>query len=288
MGYLLFAIGCSTANHLIFKAIANLRIQLHTAIAVNYATCVAIGWAASSKEDIIASVFRQPWYFFSLAQGLLLFTCFILIGKTTRHHGVAAAGLASRLAVAIPTVAAFFLYKDTTGIAKSAGICMAFTALFLSCLPTDDTRLGLAPRFRLLPVWLFLCFGAHSTLLKLVQDRFLGGSSYHAYVMASFLAAFAAAAISSVYQLYQKQSKLKAMDVAAGIGLGCVNYGAVYFLIRVLGASGWQSSRIFPTISIAVVVFSTLCSYLLFNEKISRNMFGAMGLGIAAIVLINQ
>ena len=75
--------------------------------------------------------------------------------------------------------------------------------------------------------------------------------------------------------------------MVAGLSLGCANYGSVYFLIRTLGVPGWQSSQIFPTVSIAVVGFSSLGAWAFFKERFHRGMIAAMVFGALSIVLVN-
>jgi len=185
MTFLILAIVSSTCNHLLFKAFARLRIDLLSAIVVNYAVCVVIGYNASGASFARSSIFIQDWYPFSVIQGAVFVVCLLLIGRTTEKQGVSVASLATRLSVAIPAFTAFLLYDDLVSASKITGILAALLALYLSCI---DFR-GSADPFRLgsmLPLALFTAFGTHATLVKFVQEKFLGSTSYHVYVMACF------------------------------------------------------------------------------------------------------
>ncbi len=70
--------------------------------------------------------------------------------------------------------------------------------------------------------------------------------------------------------------------------LGINNYGSVYFLIRTLGQEGWQSSVIFPTISVSVVILSFLGGFILFQEGASRRKRMATAIGLVAILCIKR
>jgi len=285
MTYLLIAIVCSTGNHLWFKAFARYRVDLLSAIVANYLACVLIGYGSSAASTFRSSIFSQDWYLLSVVQGAMLVICFLLIGRTTQKHGAAPASLATRLAVVIPTVAAFGLYGDVVSVPKIAGVLAAIPALYLSC--ADPSELRSIPKPGLLPVALFVAFGLHSALLKLVQEHFLGTASYHAYVMSAFLSALVISSAILGRRLLKKLQRCKGRDFLLGLLLGCTNYGAVYFLIRVLGLPGWESSQIFPTISIAVVSLSALGAWAGFGERVSRRMLMALAIGAAAIVLVN-
>jgi drug/metabolite transporter (DMT)-like permease len=76
--------------------------------------------------------------------------------------------------------------------------------------------------------------------------------------------------------------------ILAGIGLGFINYIAVYALLRVLSLQGWQSSQLFPIYSVGVVAVSALLALLFFNERLSRQKTFGLVVGLAAVILLNQ
>lgn len=286
MTYLVLAIVCSTINHLLFKAFARYKIDLLGAITVNYAVCLAIGGSASITPVFGNAFFTQDWFPFSIVQGIIFVACLFFIGRTTAKQGVAVTSLATRLSVAIPTAAAFFLYGDMATPTKITGILAALAALYLSCgAPT-----GPANSFKavsILPLTLFAVFGAHSTLIKFVQERFLDNTSYHTYIMAAFLSAFLISGAVLAWRLTGKRQTFGWKELVWGFALGCTNYGAIYFLIRALSVPGRESSQLFPTISIAVVGLSSLGAWAFFGERLRGRLLGALAIGAAAIVLVN-
>ena len=269
-----------------FKAFARWRIDLLSAIVINYVVCVAIGYSSSMASISILSIFGQNWYPFSVLQGGLLVACLFLIGWTTARQGVSIASLATRLSVAIPTAIAFFLYDDAVTTLKIIGILAALIALYLSGVEDSETTVELRA-INLLPLILFVGFGVHSALIKFVQARLLDSTSYHAYVMASFLAALLISGLVLARRILKRQYRVRWQDLTAGLVLGCTNYGAVYCLLRALSVPGWQSSQLFPTISIAVVSLSSIGAWVVFNERLQRRMVGALIIGVASIVLVN-
>jgi hypothetical protein len=128
MTYLVLAIAASTVHHVLFKAFARFRIDLLSAIVANYAVCVVIGWNAAAAPAFRAGLIAENWFPCSLAQGSLFVACLFAMGRTTGTHGVAAASLATRLSVAIPTLAAFLLYGDVVTTLKITGILVALAA----------------------------------------------------------------------------------------------------------------------------------------------------------------
>jgi drug/metabolite transporter (DMT)-like permease len=211
-----------------------------------------------------------------------------LLGLTTAKRGVAIASLATRLSVAIPAIAAFLLYGDLVTVFKIIGILASLLALYLSCTNTNSAGAVKAVHSpSILPLSLFVVFGMYATLIKFVQEKFLSGSSYHTYVLFSFLAAFLISGSVLAWRLFKKKQACRWRDLVSGFVLGCTNYGAVYFLIKALSVPGWQSSQLFPTVSIAVVTLSTLGAWAFFNERINRRILVALAIGVGSIVLVN-
>jgi len=284
MIYLILAVVASTFNHLQFKAYAVYRIDLLSAIVVNYAVCMLIGFGSSIGSGLNLSILTQDWFPFSILQGGLLAACLFLMGHTTAKHGVPTASIATRMSVTIPTIAAFFLYGDLITAAKVLGITATGYALYLSC--TDKGKDSLKT-MSILPVTLFLFFGAYSSLLKFVQDRFLGDTSYHTYVMAAFAWAFLISGSVLTWRWLKGQQDRRWQGFVAGLILGCTNYSAVYFLIRALSVPGGQSSQLFPTMSISIVGLSSIGALVFFKERPGLRMLGALLIGACAIVLVN-
>lgn len=289
MTFLVLAVITSTINHLLFKVFSRFRIDLLTVITTNYAVCVIIGYSSSIESVSQYATFSYNWYPFSILQGIILVTCLFLLGRTTEKHGVATATIATRLSVAMPTLASFFLYGDMVTGGKTAGIFASLLALYMSGREKTETPES-QQSFKvlsMLPFILFLAFGVHSTLIKFVQERFLGAESYHVYMMSAFFSAFLISGSVLGWRILKRQQALRWKDLASGLALGGSNYGAIYFLIRALSVPGGQSSRIFPTISIAVVILSSFGAWVFFDERPGWRMAGALVIGAGSIILVN-
>lgn len=286
MIFLALAILSSTVNHLLFKTFTRLKIDLLTVIVVNYGVCIIIGTLSSSIKFSTDSPFVQAWLPFAIIQGLIFIGCLFILGKTTATQGVSVATLATRLSVVVPVVAAFFLYNDVMTLYKCLGILATLLSLTLSSGTLNEDESS-GKYFRFLPVALFIVFGLHSTLLKFVQDRFLDASSYHAYLVTAFASAFLIGAVVLGLRYFRARNTISPANLMCGLSLGCTNYGSIYFLIKALGHPGWQSSVIFPTVSIAVVLFSSIGAWILFHERFRGRLIGALTLGIISIILLN-
>jgi len=288
MLFLALAIVGSGIIPVIFRAFDGWRVNLFWAIPVNYVTCVLIGnFLAGDSLDILRLA-SQPWILLAALQGVLLAVNFFLLAHTAQRAGVAIAALASRLSVAIPSILAFVLYGDSLSAFKIAGLIAALLALYL-CTAPNKAGAGLAPRlFRLLPILVFATFGCYFTILKYLQTYYLDTSSYHSYVIAGFVFALLSSIAIGFGKGVISTAEFRGLHMLAGLGLGVVNYLAVYALLRVLALKGWESSQLYPIYSVGVVAVSTVLAFVLFRERLSRRKALGLAVGVVAVALLNR
>lgn len=288
MSFLVLAILGSGVIPVIFRAFEGWRVNLFWAIPINYLTCVVIGSILAGNSLSLFSLKSQPWLGLAALQGFLLAVNFFLLAHTAQRAGVAIAALASRLSVAIPSLLAFFLYGDSLSATKLFGLGAALVALYL-CTAPEKNSAGLGSRlFHLMPLLVFITFGCYFTILKYLQTYYLDQSTYHGYVMSGFCFAFATAAIIGAAKRVLSIKDFRALHVIAGIGLGMVNYIAVYALLRVLALIGWQSSQLYPIYSVGVVAVSAVLAILFFKERLSRQKTLGLAVGVLAVALLNR
>jgi len=82
-----------------------------------------------------------------------------------------------------------------------------------------------------------------------------------------------------------KRQKLTLHDAAFGVLVGVPNYYSARFLLASLGSV--PAVIAYPTVNVGTIVMVTLCGMLLFKERLSRRQWTAMGVILAALVLLN-
>jgi hypothetical protein len=107
-------------------------------------------------------------------------------------------------------------------------------------------------------------------------------------VTLSFGFAFLASLVVGLVKISITTIVLRSGDLVAGGVLGMINYGAIYFLVKVLSLEGWQSSQLFPTYSVGVVSVSSLLAMILFKERLSQIKTFGLIVGLMAVALLNQ
>jgi drug/metabolite transporter (DMT)-like permease len=288
MIFLVLAILASALIPVLFRGFADWRVQVSWAIPINYLSCVLIGGIWRGQQVEVVNLLREPWLWLALLQGVILAVNFFLLAYTAQRAGVSVAALASRLSVAIPSILAFLLYRDTLTIVKLAGLCAALLSLYLCTISSDRTAPATSFTTRFLPLLVFFTFGCYFVVIKYAQAHYLGEASFHFYVMAGFLFAFLSSLMICLARGLLTKSQVRLLDIVAGLLLGAVNYVAVYALVKALALEGWQSSQLLPIYSVGVIGISSLLAVLLFSERLSRQKRIGLAVGVVAVVLLNQ
>ncbi len=286
MLFLALAIVCSALLPVLFRAFSELQVHVVSAIPANYLACTILGAFLAMDRLDLAMLITQRWLALAILQGLILAGNFYLLAHTAQRAGVAVAALASRVSVAIPVVVGLAVFGDAMTTMKSIGLAGALASLYLST-EARGSRL-LARSHRVLPVVLFFSFGSYFTLLKIAQAYYLELESYHLYVTSAFFFALVASLPALVWASARDRGGFFPAHWLWGSLLGLLNYGAVYFLVRVLSLDSWESSQVYPIYSVGVVLLSTLLAAVLFREKLSRRKLHGLVIGIASVALLNR
>lgn len=289
MTYLIIAIICSSAYTILFRFFKDHNIRITSAVAVNYLVCALVGWSLTEEALDISYLTTRSWAFLAIIQGIIFAINFYLLAGAVHKIGIMLATLASRLSVAIPVVAAFFLYDDKLTLLKLLGLFMSgLTLYFLSYTP-KASKIKEAKKISVFAlIGVFVGFGVHYTLLKVAEEFFLQPTEQHSYVMTAFGWAFVYSFIVEGVRALKDKKILRVADLLGGIFLGLANYTVVYMIVRTLSVQGMESSVVFPTFSVGVVVISSCVAFVVYKERLSlRQTLGAL-VGIASIVILNQ
>ena len=295
MLFLLFAIICSAAIPVLFKAFGRWNLDVRLVVPANYWACAVCGtffsgqlyWQTAQSGGLMIAL--------TVVQGGLLAGNLYLLAYVSRTVSVALAAFASRVSVAIPTAAAFFLFNDQLTGMKGLGIGLAVVALYLvtvSTVPTVSRAARTqASRSRALLVVVFFTFGLHFLFFKYVQQTYLTAETHHLYLGQSFLFAFLISLVPLLFssaQARNREGQPQANSIGWGILLGLSNYIAVYLFMKALSMPGWESSAVFPAFSFGVVLLSSVAAAVLFVERLSRVQLVGLAVGLVSVVLLNQ
>lgn len=288
MLYLIGSILLSSYLTLSFKAVERLGINTFHAIVFNYMACVATGIFVNGGHPFRAGLLQADWFPWAILMGVLFISLFTIIGITAQKNGVSVASVANKLSLVIPFLFSVFLYGESIGVTRIAGVLLALLAVVLvSRRPqTSDIPKNNAIAIPLLPILLFLGSGLLDTLIKYVEISYLDGSNNNDFLVVAFGAAAIIGGIIGVAGVIRGRTKFSGKAMLAGICIGIPNYFSIWCLVMVLKAYSGKSSLIIPVNNMGIVALSTLAAAVLFHEKLSRKNLLGIILSLAAIAMI--
>jgi len=289
MIYLLLTLLCSTCLMLVFKLIAKFNLSTFPVVVINYMVCAMLGILLHGKAPSLTELFSRSWLPFALVLGSLFISVFYLVGVSTRLNGITPAAIAFKLSLAIPVCAAFFLYNESLGVVKIAGIVLSIPAIYLSS-KTEENSIQISKHKYafVLPVIVFLGSGIVDALFNFVQRNHLEDHDKNIFLISLFGTASLIGGAILLINLLQGKLKITLGVVLMGIILGLPNYGSVYFMYKTLEFSGMESSVIFPVNNIGIIILSSFLAFILFKEKLSRINFIGVIIAIISIALITR
>ncbi len=266
---------CSVAVSVLLKVARRRSLAVDQAIAFNYVAASTLCWLLLRPNLASLSGGRAWWLFGAL--GVLLPGIFLAMAAAVRHAGIVLSDAAQRLSLFIPLLAAFLLFGEELANQKLLGIGLAVAALVCLILkPTGGADVRRSAPLLLL-VW--IGYGVIDVLFKQLSKT---GAAFSA----SLFVAFVLAGVLLFGWLTLRRTRWGARNVAAGLLLGLLNFGNIYFYIRAHQAFAESPTLVFAAMNIGVISLGTLVGAGLFGERPSKVNVAGVGLAIAAIVAL--
>ena len=285
MIYLFLSIISSSLIFLIFRAFSQFKVNTFTAIVINYLVAGITGIIINGEAIDLNRMFLSEWSINGLVLGVVFISLFNIMAITAQKFGASVASIANKMALIIPVVFAILVYGDSLNVLKGIGIVLALLGVYLATVKPSQEKKQFNIKLFAIPIILFLGSGFIDTFLKYTQEyQLTTEQDSKLFTSLTFLTAFI---IGLIVMLIDKSKRnLKLPSIIAGVILGIVNYGSIYFLIRTLEGANLESSVIFPINNMGVVILTTFLSLLIFKESFSiKNKIG-VALSIIAISII--
>lgn len=284
MFYLIATILLNVLLSAAFKLFPKFRINTLQAIVVNYWVCVVTGCIFIGHVPVGNNIITADWLPLAILMGIGFISIFNLIAFCTRADGITTTTIANKLSLVIPVLFSIFVYHESAGIYKIAGILLAFPAVYLTAHVKGDTHKA---RNILLPVLLFIGSGILDTLMNFIQSNFLHTADVQSvFAVYCFGVAGIIGSIIVAILLLRGKMEFDVRNIIAGICLGVPNYFSIYYFIRLLNSRFLQSSASIPVCNIGILVASSLTAIFLFKERPSTLRILGLVMAIAAILLI--
>lgn len=308
MHTLVLSISCSVAVSVLLKLARSHRIEVSQAIAVNYIAASALCVLLFRPAPMSLLTPATPWWVL-IALGLLLPTIFITMAGAVRHAGIVLSDAAQRLSLFIPLMASFVLFGEALSAWKATGIALALVALVLLLVrrgpvpahqpqparqlahaphpaqnyPADKNKDGNGSSSALKAVFFLLCvwvgYGVIDILFKQLARSGAAFSS-------SLLVTFVLAGIVIFSWLLIRRTQWDASSLKAGVILGLLNFGNIYFYVSAHQRFPENPTLVFSAMNIGVISLGTLVGAGFFKERLSMFNIAGIALAITAIVFL--
>lgn len=274
---LLISIACSVTVSVLLKLARRHQIDVAQAITMNYA--VAAGLCLWLLRPEPASMLNPstPWWVLA-GLGVLLPSVFLAMAGAVRYAGIVLSDAAQRLSLFIPLIAAFVLFGEALSGSKLLGIAIGLTALVcLLIRPGASNTAHDRHKAILLLLAVWLGYGTIDILFKQLAKSGAAFSS-------SLLLAFSLAGVIILVYLLVKRTAWNGRSLAAGLLLGLLNFGNIYFYVRAHQVFSESPTLVFSAMNIGVISLGTLVGAGLFKEKLS--WLNGLGIALAVVAVI--
>ncbi len=284
MIYLLLSILSSTGIFVLFKLFNKYNINTLQAIVVNYVVAATVGFMSYDNTVNYIVISDSRWFKGAILLGVLFIAIFNVMALTAQRNGISIASVASKMSVIIPIIFGIYVYNESAGLLKIAGIILALVAVYMASVKTKQN----VPlkKSLLLPLILFTGSGIIETSLKYIETNYVESDGIPIFSATIFGSAGIIGLLVIVVKVIGKSLIPDLKSVPAGLILGVINYCSIYFLLKALQYHGAESSTIFTINNVTIVMLSAVIGFVLFKERLSfKNILG-IGLAIVSIILV--
>ena len=245
-------------------------------LAVNYVMCAAMSLLFSGSPQLFPAVEGLPSaLLLGGVTGVLYLLGFVLLQWNTRRNGVVLPATFMKLGVIVPTLMSVLLFGEAPKPLQILGILLALAAIVLiqgRSREETGSLLGL--------IALLLSGGTADAMSKIFEEM-----SLTALKDQFLLYTFGTALILCVALCLIRKQRPTWRDALWGLALGVPNYFSARFLLLALG--DLPAVVVYPSFSVGTIVLVTAVGLLCFSERLSRRKWAALGVIVAALVLLN-
>jgi len=211
-----------------------------------------------------------------------MISIFYFISKSIATAGIVRTAIAQRLSLIIPVLAAFLIFNESINNLKIIGLVIGFVAIYTS-IPSAGKSKTISGSYWY-PLIVFTGTGVIDIFFNMLTQ--FNGIPFTQSLFHIFCIATVFGMVSLLYQKTTGKLKLQTKAMFAGIVLGILNFGSIYFYIKALATESSRPSVIFSALDIGVIALGSLVGLVLFKERLSGfNKFGLL-LAIIAICIL--
>ena len=277
MLYLILAIASSMLVSVCMRLSEGKAKNNISMLATNYAMCTLLSLAFAGSIDLFPKADGLGFALgLGLVSGAMYLGSFMLLQWNIRVNGVVLPATFMKLGVIVPTVTSIIAFGEVPRALQIVGIVLAIAAILLIQLDKGSARAKNA-----LGLVILLIAGGSTDVLSKIYEQMGNAALSDQYLLYTFFVALVLCVLLAV----AKKQKLTVSDVAFGLLVGVPNYFSARFLLLSLGAV--PAVVAYPSYSVGTIVLIALVGRAVFGERLSRRQMIAMGVILAALILLN-
>lgn len=291
MLYISLAILSNALIGLIFRYFNHWNVNTFASIVVNYYTCVAIGSVQYGKQLISPDLWDAAWWPYVGAIGIVFIVGFNVVAVCVQFYGMTFTTLMQKMSLIVTAIFGMLIFNESSSWIKWLGILTAVPSIYLlNQNPRKGTSL---PKIDNLPAYVLALPFAVLLINSVIDSTFLSMEAQNLYsgndlrlVTYIFFIAATVGTLVLIVRLLQSKAILTIREVKAGLLLGLVNYGSIYFILLSLNA-GWEGSAFYPIVNVGIIGCTAIFGKLFFDENLSPRKWAGFALAILSIGLIS-
>lgn len=282
MIYIFISACFSVTVSILLKLAKRYQIDVFQAITWNYSIAIALTWLFFRPQ--VRNLEQLPLDIYT-PLAILLPALFVILALAVRSAGIVRTDVAQRLALFIPVLASFLVFKESISALKVIGLATGFAAI-LCAIPWQKDRSDKYTDTSSAWIYLLIVFvgmGVIDILLKKVAAY--QAVSFTSSLIVIYTMAFALSLIVMVVMIFAGKLKFTLRHIFFGWILGVANFGNMLFYLKAHQAIAAAPSKVFSTMNISVIALGAIVGFVVFKEKLSTINKVGLGLAIVAIVI---
>lgn len=276
MIYLILAIVCSALISVLMRVSEKYSRSGMAMLAMNYLMCCVLGILHAGGTQLFPRAEGMGLtVLLAAVSGVLYLAGFVLMHWNIPRNGVVLTATFMKLGVIVPTAVSILVFRENPRISQLAGIALAICAIFLI---QGKNEKGAGSILGLLGV---LLAGGGGDVMAKVFDETAPANLKNQFLLYIFIVAFVLCVLLCVV----KKQKPGIMDMLFGLAIGIPNYYSARFLLLSIGEI--PAMVAYPSFSVGTIVVVALVGVACFKEKLNKRKLIALGVILAALVLLN-
>lgn len=275
---LLLAIASSALVSIVMR-LSGPRVKRGTAmLCINYLICLFFSWvytgfaAPVPHEQGVAQAIIM-----GAVNGLLFLSGFVVLQWNIGRNGMVLSSTFMRLGLLVCMVVSIVLFREMPGAMQWGGFFLAVAAIVLINYQPTGQKAG--SKLGLLVV--LLCGGLCDSMSKIFEELGNPVLSDHFLMYTFCMALIACAALTAK----KKEGLPGKAEWLFGAMVGIPNFFSAKFLLASL--SDLPGILVYPVYSVGTILVVTVTGVFCFREKLGKRQTLALGMILAALVLLN-